>query len=347
MNKPRVLLNGFGRIGRAIFRVNLQRQLFDLVAINVINPDNKNIEYLTKYDSTYGRLTNEVASDDRNLYIDGCPIRVTHESEIKNLNFTGIDVVIEATGVQKNNEQIEALAAGEFGGKANSVRRFIITNISCKSAVNVIFGVNEELLDDKSIRIVSSSICDTISCAPIYNILQKNFTIESGFLTTLHPWLSYQNLLDGPAKSWSNPGDVFSHYALGRAAPQTLIPKSTSAIRGLDFVFPGALQKISSFSYRTPTPVVSSAVLTLKLTENTDTDTLVSLFKDFESKQTHHVIRTTDEPLVSTDYAGDDYSAIIDTRWIQVNNGNHIELVYWYDNEWGYSTRVAEVASLS
>jgi len=337
MSKPKVLLNGLGRIGRAILRINLQKDLFDLVAVNVINPDNRNIAYLVKYDGTYGKLPNEVTNDDENLYIDGKPVRITHESEIRNVPLDGIDVVIEATGVQKNNEQIEIMAA------ESTVKRFVITNISCKGAKDVIFGVNEELLADEKLKIVSSSICDCISLAPIYNILQKNYTVESGYLTTLHPWLSYQNLLDGPAKSWANPGDVYSHYALGRAAPQTLIPKSTSAVRALDHVFPGALEKVHSFSYRTPTPIVSSAVLTLKLAEDTDVDTLVSLFKQFEAEQKEHIIRTTDEPLVSTDYAGDDYSAILDTRWIQVNNRNHIELVYWYDNEWGYSSRVCDI----
>ena len=337
MCKPRVLLNGLGRIGRAILRVNLEKDVFDLAAVNIINPDIKNIAYTIKYDSTYGKLRNDVTIDGDTLCIDGKPIRITHEPEIRNVDLTGIDVVIEATGVQKNNEQIEAMAA------ESPVKRFIITNISCAGAKDIIFGVNEELLEDKNIKIISSSICDCISLAPIYNILQSNYTVESGYLTTLHPWLSYQNLLDGPAKSWANPGDVYSHYALGRAAPQTLIPKSTSAIRALDHVFPGAFEKVHSFSYRTPTPIVSSAVLTLKLKENTDVETLVALFKDFESRQKYHIIKTTDEPLVSTDYAGDDYSAILDTRWIQVNNSNHIELVYWYDNEWGYSSRVVDI----
>lgn len=337
MSKPKVLLNGLGRIGRAILRINLEKDIFDLTAINVINPDNKNIAYLVKYDSTYGRLANDVTEDGDNLYIDGKPIRITHESEIKNVCLDGIDIVIEATGVQRNNEQVEELA------KNSSVKRFIITNISCKGAKDIVFGVNEELLADESLKIVSSSICDCISLAPVYNIIQNSYTIESGYLTTLHPWLAYQNLLDGPAKSWANPGDVYSHYALGRAAPQTLIPKSTSAVRALDHVFPGAFEKVHSFSYRTPTPIVSSAVLTLKLKEDTDTESLIALFKDFESKQKYHVIKTTDEPLVSTDYAGDDYSAILDTRWIQVNNKNHIELVYWYDNEWGYSSRVCDI----
>ena len=155
--------------------------------------------------------------------------------------------------------------------------------------------------------------------------------------------LSYQNLLDGPAKSWSQPGDVFSHYALGRASTQNLIPKSTSAIRALSNVFPEALDTVCSFSYRTPTQIVSSAVLTLVLDKETTTDELINMFKEVESSQTFDILETTDEPLISIDYVKNEHSAIIDTRWIQVKNGNHIELVYWYDNEWGCSSRIVDM----
>ena len=160
---------------------------------------------------------------------------------------------------------------------------------------------------------------------------------------TLHPWLSYQNLLDGPAKSWSQPGDVYSHYALGRASTQNLIPKSTSAIRALSNVFPEALDKLCCMSYRTPTQIVSSAVLTLMLDKDTSKEELISIFEKAEKEQKYNIIETTDEPLISIDYVKNDHSAIIDTRWIQVNNGNHIELVYWYDNEWGYSSRIVDI----
>lgn len=336
MAKMKVMINGFGRIGRAIFRVNMKKDYFDVVAINDINPDNKNMAYLIKYDSTYGRLSNEVVSDAEGIAIDGKKIRISHEKEINDVDLTGIDIVIEASGVQKNIEQIERMAG------SSTVKRFIITNVSSKKAKNIIFGVNEEEYANPENKIISSSICDTISLAPIYGTLLNRFRIESGFLVTLHPWLSYQNLLDGPAKSWSQPGDVYSHYALGRASTGALIPKSTSAISALGNVFPEAKNTICSFSYRTPTQIVSSAVLTLVLDRTTTTDELISMFKEVENRQKYDVLETTDEPLVSVDYMGNDHSAIIDTRWIQVKNGNHIEIVYWYDNEWGYSSRVAD-----
>lgn len=337
MKKLRVLINGFGRIGRAITRINLKNDVFDLVAINDINPDNKNIAYLLKYDSTFGRLDNEVVSDEQYLYIDDKAIRRTKENEIKNVDMSDIDVVIDSSGVKKNILQMEAME------KTSSVKYFIITNIDSEKAQNIIFGVNEERLCENKSKIISSSICDAISLGPIYDILSKEYGIESGFLTTLHPWLSYQNLLDGPAKSWSQPGDIYSHYALGRSSAMSLIPKSTSAIRALGNVFPKAQEKICSFSYRTPTALVSSAVLTVILKKSTTVEDVVKKIKKREKEQQYHIIQTSDEPLISVDYAQNDFSVIIDTRWLQIKNGVHLEVVYWYDNEWGYSSRVVDI----
>lgn len=337
MSKQRVLINGLGRIGRAIVRINLEKDIFDLVAINDINPDIKNMAYLMKYDCTYGKLDLNVDSDDECLIIGDKKVRVSHEAEIKDVDFSGIDIVIDSSGIKKNINQIEQMADD------SSVKRFIITNVDSKKAQNIVFGVNEkELLDDGK-KIISSSICDVVSLGAIYDIITSRFDIKSGFLVTLHPWLSYQNLLDGPAKSWSQPGDVYSHYALGRASTQNLIPKSTSAIRALSNVFPEAMDKLCCMSYRTPTQIVSSAVLTLVLDKETSKDELVSIFEQAEKNQKYSIIETTDEPLISIDYVKNEHSAIIDTRWIQVNNGNHVELVYWYDNEWGYSSRIVDI----
>lgn len=337
MNKMRVLINGFGRIGRAITRINLINNVFDLVAINDINPDNNNIAYLLKYDSTFGRLQSRISSDDKNLYVDEKSIKLYHKETINELDLENIDILIDSSGIRENILQIEEMA------EISKVKRFIITNIDSIKSTNIIFGINHRILKDSGIKIISSSICDAISLGPIYHVLTKTFGIKSGFLTTLHPWLSYQNLLDGPAKSWSQPGDIYSHYALGRSAATSLIPKSTSAIRALNNVFPNVIDKIYSFSYRTPTSLVSSAVLTLLVDRKTTVSEIVELFKKEETEQKYNIIKTTDEPLISLDYVQSNYSAILDTRWIQVNNGNHIELVYWYDNEWGYASRVVDI----
>ena len=334
--KKRVLINGLGRIGRAIIRINLERNIFDLAGANDVNPDNKNIAYLLKYDSSFGVLKNEISSNSSEIIIDGKQIKVSHERDITNVDLSDADIVIESSGENNNILQVENMA-----GKS-AVERFIISNAKSEKAHDVIFGTNEGDLENEDIKIVSASSCDAIALAPVYRVLEEHFGIESGFLTTLHPWVSYQNLLDGPAKSWSLPGDVYSNYALGRSA-MSLIPKSTSAVFALSHVYPKALDKICAFSYRTPTSLVSSGVFSAVLRKDTSADEVISIFKNEEAKQQWNVFHTTDEPLVSVDYIGNKFSSIIDTRWIQVVNGNHIEVVYWYDNEWGYASRIVDI----
>ncbi len=338
MKKMKVLINGFGRIGRAIARINLEKEYFDIVAINDINPDIKNMEYLLKYDCTYGRLNNNITNDGENIIIDNSKIRIFHEQNIKNINLDDIDIVIESSGAMKNISSIE-----EMKNNGIAVKHFIITNVNCNNAKNIVFGINHESIEIEKDKIISSSICDVVALAPIYKIITENFHVKSGFLITLHPWLSYQNLLDGPSVSWSQPGDIYSHYALGRSAVQNIIPKSTSAVRALAKVFPNATDILESFSYRIPTNIVASAVLNLVIEENTDVEKLKKILLDSELSSKNNIIHNTNEPLISVDYLKNEYSTIIDTRWIKVKNQNNIEIVYWYDNEWGYSCKIVEL----
>lgn len=336
--KKRVLINGLGRIGRAIARNNLESDVFDLVAINDINPDNKNIAYLLKYDSSFGTLKNHISSDADGIMIDGKKIRVSHEHEIGDVDLSDIDIVVESSGVKSNVLQIEDMA------NKSTVEQFVISNADSQKAQNVIFGVNENVIKDRTAKIISASTCDAIALAPVYRVLENYFGIESGFLTTLHPWVSYQNLLDGSAKSQSLPDDVYSSYALGRASVMSLIPKSTSAVLVLSKLFPDAIEKLRCFSYRTPTSLVSSAVLSAVIKRNVSREEIIAVFKAEEKKQKWNVFHTTDLPLTSVDYIGNEFSVVIDTRWIQtINDGKHIEVVYWYDNEWGYSSRIVDI----
>ncbi len=341
MKKIKVGINGMGRIGRAIFRINLKSDQLEVVAINDINPDVDNIGYLLKYDSTYGRLEQNIKISGSKIYCKDQESTVYNEENILSVPWEkhDVDIVIDASGVKSN---LEAITSPNL---QSSVKHFIVTNAPSANIKTIIFGVNEDEFDPKKHRVVSSSICDTIALTPILKELQKTHSIESGFLTTLHPWLSYQNLLDGPSVSWSQPGDIYSHYALGRATTQNLIPKSTSAVRAADLVFPELSDRLQSFSYRVPTQIVSSAVLILMLDKEIKGEELISRLKDAESKQKVKVFKNSVEPLTSLDYAGEDYSVIIDHRWTKVEKGRHLKLVYWYDNEWGYSNRVVDVVS--
>ena len=205
----------------------------------------------------------------------------------------------------------------------------------------MILGVNENQYNDQKHNIVASSICDATAIAPVTKIVNDLFNIENGFVTTLHPWLSYQNLMDGPSSSWSVPGKVYHHYALGRSAISGLIPKPTSAMDAVFKVLPQLnSSKVGSFSYRTPTQIVGSADITYYLEKKVSKSTLLDIFYKYEKSQKYPILKITDEPLISNDYIGEKYSAILDLRWLEVIDNKLIKLVLWYDNELGYSYNV-------
>ncbi len=339
MKKVRIGINGFGRIGRAIYRINHRKQNFDIVAINDINPDIKNMAYLLQYDTTYGRFNEIVEHKKNQLHVGSHKTNVYHKEKILDVPWEkhGVDIVIDSSGIYAN--------IGPMLHDNSRVKNYIVTNSPSgyKDVKTIIFGVNEAECDPDKQKVFSSSICDTIALTPILKLIQQTHQIESGFLITLHAWLSYQNLLDGASASWSQPGDIFSHYALGRASTENLIPKSTSAITAADHVFPGLSGKIQSFSYRIPTKIVSSAVLILLLNKDINKPELQSRFQEYEETQKYKIIRNSVEPLTSLDYCGEEYSTIVDQRWTKVENGRHMKLVYWYDNEWGYSNRVIDL----
>lgn len=336
MKELRVGVNGFGRIGRSIYKINNQKKFFNVVAVNDINPDIRNIAYLLQYDSTYGKFSEKVSCADGKLVVNSEPISVYHERSIDNVPWAShnVDVVIDASGVKANLEAIR-------NGKIN-VRYCVITNTGDYKIKTFVFGVNEGEFNPDVHKVFSTSICDAIALSPLVKIIAETHEIVSGFLVTLHPWLPYQNLLDGPSVSWSQPGDIFSHYALGRSSPGNIIPKSTSAILAAECVLPGLSNKIHSFSYRVPTNIVSSAVLTFVLDRDIDKSFLINRFQAYERGQKFNIVRNSMEPLTSVDYLGEEYSAIVDHRWTEVLNGRHLKLVYWYDNEWGYANRVVD-----
>ncbi len=337
----KVGINGIGRIGRAILRIILQRDDISVVAINDINPDIENIAYLLKYDSTYGRLAQNVTTEKDHLLIgQENRIRVFHQDQIDNVSWkeTGADIVIDASGVRKN-----LLLAPNL--KKQGVDRVIVTNSPAVEDIDttLILGVNHETFDPKKHFVISSSICDANAFAPVARILDENFGIEHGFLTTLHPWLNYQNLLDGPSISYATPGQVHDYYALGRGSTDSLIPKTTSAVSASLKVLDHLKGKFLSMSYRIPTMIVSSADMSVCLRKKTTPEEVKQVFLDYEKNQKWKTIYNNQEALVSIDFRGNEYSAIIDHRWIMMNDQNYLKMIWWYDNEWGYSYSVVEL----
>jgi len=331
--KLRILINGFGRIGRAITRINLEKDIFDLVAINDINNDVNNLSYLLKYDSTYGRLNGRINIVDGILILNNKKIKVYNYQSVKDvpLEVENIDIIIDSSG-----QYVDAETINYYSSK---IKHYIVTN-EPGNAKTIIMGVNEDKLVVNKDLYISSSICDSIAFVPIINQLLSEYRIVCGFLTTLHPWLGYQKLLDSSKIEGLNDVDG---YALGRAALPSVIPKSTSAINASARVLPEIGGKIESLSYRVPTTTVSTAVLNVTLNKSIDIDKLNNLFINFTKKQKYQIMYLNYENLVSIDYSGFNYSSIIDIKWNKVLNNNNVQIVYWYDNEWGYCCRVLDL----
>lgn len=338
--KIRIGINGLGRIGRAIFRVNQIKNYFDVVVINEINPDVKNIAYTLNYDTLYGKQDIKFEGKGNSLFSTlGDIISVHHEHHINDLdwNHYDVDYVIDASGILDNVIHAKELI------RKQKIKNVFVTHSPNNVDFTMVLGANEEQLNIDKHKVISTSICDATALGPVLNVINKSFGINDGYVTTLHPWLNYQNLMDGPSSSWSVPGEIYHHYALGRSIDGNMIPKPTSAIEATCRVTDGLTeQMIGSFSYRTPTAIVGSADITLNLKNNTDKQKVIKVFEEKEKNQNIKVIHNNIDPLVSLDFLKSEYSAIVDHRWTDVINKSLLKMVLWYDNEWGYSSRVID-----
>lgn len=335
----RVGINGFGRIGKGIYRANLEKKVFQIVAINDVGPDDSNLAYQANYDTLYGRLKNKLHAKDGYLCNFETSIKVFHHRHIDEVPWQSVDVdiVIDASGVLDN-----VLRAQQAIG-AQGLKKVIVTHSPDPVDFTMILGANEEQLDVEKHHVISSSICDATAMAPVLKAIHQHFDIERGYSTTLHPWLNYQNLMDGAASSWSVPGQIYHHYALGRSSIGNIIPKPTTAVDATCKVLDGVTpEMIGSFSYRTPHAIVGSADLTLITKKVTTKKEVIQLFEEIEQTQRWDIIHNNTEPLVSNDFKQEKYSAVIDHRWTDVIDGVMLKLVLWYDNEWGYSSRVVD-----
>ncbi|WP_145963956.1 glyceraldehyde 3-phosphate dehydrogenase NAD-binding domain-containing protein [Chromobacterium phragmitis] len=340
MKPLRIGLNGLGRIGRALFRLNRLRRQFELAMINEVNEDAANLAYLLKYDTLYGTLPERVGFGRGSLSVEGQAIPLTRCADVTAAPWRehGVDVVIDASGDARHPARMATW--NDFPGWT------ITTHAVAHPGVRtVIFGVNERDFDARAQRRLSSSICDTVALAPLAALLEREYGIVGGFVTTLHPWLGQQRLLDGAAVGTDSDA-IGSHFSLGRAAAGNLIPKPTSVVQAADIALPGLARKLQAFSYRVPTPSVCSAVLDVELERPACAHELSALLRQSEQRQAWPVLRNIGEPLVSSDFRGSEHSLIVDQRWTAVQRERRARLVYWYDNEWGYASRVLDLAAM-
>ncbi len=337
-------INGFGRIGRAIFKILENDKEIRVVAVNDIDPHIANHVYLLNYDTIYGRLQKKIKVDQENNFIDSNSNKISFHSEenIRDVLWdeSEADIIIDSSGIFNNVIESHKIIN-------RNIQKVIITH-SPKESIDqtIIIAANEDrYLNDKH-HVISSSICDANACAPVLKLLDKHFGIEDGFITTLHPWLGYQNLVDGSLKSVSSPGHYWKDFALGRASQDSLIPKKTTLMPAIQMALPEMQHDINAMSFRTPTAIVSASDMTLSLKSDINE---IDLFEKLNSLSQRYpeAVMLNEESLVSIDFKGISQSCVIDLRWLKVYGNNKLKLVVWYDNEWGYANRVVDVARLS
>ena len=337
----RIGINGFGRIGRTITRLILDDSRLSLVNINDIANDVENLVYLYNYDSTHGSPDLKArSSGNRTISFGGKkPCKVFSERSIEAPNWEDLDVLIDASGVFENIKKSKRII------DRGACAKVLLTNAPTSSDVDLhmIFGVNQQSYDSSIHHVIACNICDANALALPLSWIEEGFGIKQGFITTLHPWLSYQNLVDSPIASQSNPGHFWKDYSLGRSSINTLIPKNTTARDALGLVLPEISSKLEAISFRTPTSIVSSADITILLESEFSEEGIKEFLLAKAESYTHPIIRCNSEPLVGIDYIGSSSSAVLDLQWVR-KKGDLLKLILWYDNEWGYSCRVKDTA---
>ena len=338
MGKTRVAINGFGRIGRNIAKIIDERDDVELVHVNDIVPSLDNLIYLYNYDSTYGKPKTKAIKETENLFFVGeNKIEFTSEGDFLSIDWKA-DYVIDATGISSNINKAKTLV------NDGKIKKCVMTNSPVQDIDKVfIMGVNSDEYDKDKHHVIGSSICDANAISHFIKWAGAEFGIDNAFVTTLHPWLSYQNLVDGPVHSVSSPTHFWKDYSLGRSSVNALIPKSTTAVNATLQVLPEYEGKIDAVSYRTPTGIVSSADMTLYLSKEVSEKAVIESLENFV--KTNKYLELNTESLVSVDYLGSNASGILDHQWTRLLNGRMLKLIVWYDNEWGYSNRAVDLVN--
>lgn len=335
----KVVIFGLGRIGRAVLkRFSDGSEGVEVCLLCDKNSDIHNIEYLLNYDSVYGvsALQWMVSSEG---YLTRGEARysyaVANTPADIDWNTFEIDLIIDSTGVDFSKEYEQLLS------KHKDFPRVVISHQASWSDISLVYGVNHELFSPSQHKIISSSICDVHGVAPFYQFISRLSPLDSLDIITLHPWLNYQNLLDGPLESVSSPGHKWSDYALGRSSVNSLIPKGTTVLAALEKIFPEVESFGTCMSFRVPTSIVSSAIITWSWGEfiADETDFRRRLL-DFASKS-GDAIFLQDKQLISIDFANNMAGSVLDLRWLELrSDGKGGRVVCWYDNEMGYSSRL-------
>lgn len=327
----KVAINGFGRIGRNAFKVAVEKYAdkMEFVAINDLT-DSKTLAHLLQFDSCFGKFEGTVDAKDDALVVNGKEIKILAEKDPANLPWKelGVDIVIECTGLFRSKETAgKHIQAG--------AKKVIISAPAKNEDITIVMGVNEDQYDAANHHIISNASCTTNCLAPFAKVIQDNFGINKGLMTTVHSYTNDQKILDLPHKDLRR----------GRAAAESIIPTTTGAAKAVALVLPELKGKLNGFAMRVPTPTVSVVDLVVELAKPATAEEINAALKEAADGPMKGILGYEERPLVSVDYKKDDRSSIVDALSTMVIDGNMAKIVSWYDNEWGYSNRIVDLVN--
>jgi len=323
----KVGINGFGRIGRNIFRTALGDSDIDFVAVNDLT-STKTLAHLLKYDSVLGNLHHEITSTETGIKVENKEFRVFSERDPAAIDWesVGAEIVIESTGLFTKAEDARKHLRG-------TVKKVIISAPAKNEDITIVLGVNEEKYDPAVHNIISNASCTTNCLAPVAKVVHEKFGIRSAQMTTIHSYTNDQQLLDLPHKDMRR----------ARAAALSMIPTSTGAAKAVALVLPELKGKFDGISVRVPTPNVSLVDVVMDLEKETTAEEVNRALKDAANEELNGILAFSEEPLVSVDFKQNSNSSIVDAEYTKVIGGNMLKVLSWYDNEWGYSCRVRDL----
>ncbi|MFD2114935.1 type I glyceraldehyde-3-phosphate dehydrogenase [Paenibacillus yanchengensis] len=325
----KVGINGFGRIGRNVFRAALNNTEVEIVAVNDLT-DTKTLAHLLKYDTTHGVLDATVEAKEGAIIVNGKEIKVFAERNPADLPWgaQGVEIVVESTGIFTAKDKAELHLKG-------GAKKVIISAPASDEDITIVMGVNEEKYDAANHTIISNASCTTNCLAPFAKVLNEKFGIVKGMMTTVHSYTNDQSVLDVPHKDLRR----------ARAAAENIIPSTTGAAKAVSLVLPELKGKLSGMAMRVPTANVSVTDLVVEVKANVTVEEVNAALKEASEGAMKGILNFSEEPLVSSDYNGDPASSTIDALSTMVVEGNMVKVVSWYDNEWGYSNRVVDLAA--
>ena len=325
----KVGINGFGRIGRMVLRSIIENNRKDLEIVAINNRGSNEVSsFLLKHDTIHGELKARINHSDKSIEINGKKIDMIHETEISKIDWKKykVDVVLECTG--KFNTKEKSAQHIKSGAKK------VVVSAPCKNTINIIFGVNEKSLKSSD-QVISAASCTTNCLAPVVKVLNENFGVERGFMTTIHSYTPDQRLLDNSHKDLRR----------SRSAPNSIIPTTTGATKSLGDVLPELKGKVEGISIRVPTPNVSLVEFVFSSSKNLTAEEINNSFLKASKSKLKNILDTNNEPLVSSDFNHNSHSAIVDLSLTKVVANKMAKVSAWYDNEWGFASRMCDLAN--